>query len=477
MRNPGSLVFKIVYRRYTAFSIESIEQTFNGSADFGKKVTCTISRNGDLIHRTYLQVQIPDVSLPVSAAPSAGGVAGFRWLNWLGHILVKTVELEIGGQRIDKHYSTWLHIWNELTQTAGHAVGYATMVGNTPDLTAVAQVASTATSATVVKGKTLYIPLQFWFCNNPGLALPLIALQYHEVKINIEFAPASDCFWSGTKTTAGSWVTTTSMVVPALPYASLYVDYIYLDTEERRRFSQVSHEYLISQLQHTGPETANSANKKVQLNFNHPVKELVWAVQTDAAVNGLTCPFGKQWFNFTDAVYGDATAQAGDSWAFLLAGAAGGASGVRSSILMDSGANPVVNAKLQLNGHDRFSQREGSYFNLIQPYQHHTNIPSKGINVYSFALLPEEHQPSGTCNMSRIDNATLQLTLSAAAVLNNQNCTIYMFCVNYNVLRIMSGMGKASAHNSWLLSRLQSKLPRWINSVRDCVSRLQAWCI
>ena len=161
-------------------------------------------------------------------------------------------------------------------------------------------------------------------------------------------------------------------------------------------------------------------------------------------MNGLTCPFGKQWFNFTDAVYGDATAQAGDSWAFLLAGAAGGASGVRSSILMDVGENPVVTAKLQLNGHDRFSAREGSYFNLVQPYQHHTNIPAMGINVYSFALLPEEHQPSGTCNMSRIDNATLQLQLTTKSVAGS-GVTIYCFATNYNVLRVMSGMGGLSS--------------------------------
>jgi hypothetical protein len=321
------------------------------------------------------------------------------------------------------------------------------MVGNTPDLTAVTSTASGDASPQVVAGKTLYIPLQFWFCNNPGLALPLIALQYHEVKINLEFAPATDCYWAGYKATSSSAWTTQQSVVSgiSLPYASLYVDYVYLDTEERRRFAQVSHEYLISQLQYTGVESTNNTSYKVKLNFNHPSKELIWTVQPGFLVDGSGPALGKQWFNFTDAAYADAPAQDAGAWEYLLAGANGG-SLVRQSYLVDVGANPVSQAKLQLNGHDRFSARSGSYFNLVQPYQHHTNIPAKGINVYSFALLPEEHQPSGTCNFSRIDNATLQLTLTQASVNTSSgapggSANIYMFCVNYNVLRIMSGMG------------------------------------
>jgi hypothetical protein len=319
------------------------------------------------------------------------------------------------------------------------------MVGNTPDLTAVTSVASSAANDAVVSGKTLYIPLQFWFCNNPGLALPLIALQYHEVKINIEFAPISDCYWAGTQAApvggvAQDWITrSTAVQVPSLAYASLYVDYVYLDTEERRRFAQVSHEYLISQVQYTGPETATGINNKVKLNFNHPVKELVWAVQPSKSVSYTETFLGPQWYNFTDTPYEDPSGQSA-SWEYLLAGAAGGLSAIRKNILIEGGANPVKWGKLQLNGHDRFSGRDGSYFNLVQPYQHHTNVPAKGINVYSFALLPEEHQPSGTCNMSRIDNATLQLTLTNKT-LDGQSATIFVFGVNYNVLRIMSGMG------------------------------------
>jgi hypothetical protein len=430
--NPQITFFRIVYRRHTNFSLESIENTFSGAADFGKKVTSTISRNGDLVHKTYLQVTLPTVTVP--AAAITGESNGFRWLNWLGHILVKTVELEIGGQRVDKHYSAWLHIWNELTQTAGHAAGYANMVGNSADLTSVTEVLNGDASKTV-PSKTLYIPLQFWFCRNPGLALPLIALQYHEVKINVELAPLADCYWSGTKDAAGVWTTAMSTVVPgSLSSCSLWVDYCYLDTEERRRMAQVSHEYLIEQLQFTGDESTSSGNYKAKLNFNHPCKELVWVVQPNCHTEADAL-LGKQWFNFTDTLETSV-----DAVAFYKTVASGG-------LMPSVGANPVAKAKIQLNGHDRFAERDGDYFNLVQPYQHHTNVPSKGINVYSFALLPEEHQPSGSCNMSRIDNATLQLSLTPASVANNMSVRIKVFAVNYNVLRIMSGMGGLAYSN------------------------------
>jgi hypothetical protein len=421
--SPQITFFKVVYRRHTNFSMESIEQVFNGSADWGKKVTAQISRNGDLISKVYLQVKLPDVTVPAGTT--------FRWLNWLGHILVKKVEIEIGGQRVDVHYGDWLQIWNELTQTAGHQVGYAHMVGNVPTLTT--PVTGAANTGSVVPGQTLYIPLQFWFCRNAGLALPLIALQYHEVRFNVELAPVTDCYWSSDAVT-----------VPSLSSASLYVDYYYLDTDERRRFAQSSHEYLIEQLQFTGEETATGTNTRVKLNYNHPVKALFFVVQPTNFTTGTDSDAykGKQWFNYTDdfdSTFAQSPAAAGS----VPGVAAGGASRVNLSAVFKDGKNPVKTALLQLNGHDRFSAREGSYFNLVQPYQHFTNVPSKGINVYSFGLAPEEHQPSGTCNMSRIDNATLSLTLTP----NASNGKIRVYAVNYNVLRIMSGMGGLAYSN------------------------------
>ena len=519
--NPQITFFKVVYRRHTNFSMEAIEQTFNGQADFGRKVTCTISRNGDLIHRVYLQVVLPSVT-----CESSGGAVGtscsycFRWANYIGHVLIRSVEVEIGGQRIDKHYGDWLNIWNELTQEPGKQAGYDNMVGNT--------IALTGTGHNVVETTTLYIPLQFWFCRNPGLALPLIALQYHEVKINLEFRPKDETYVttsSVVECTAGS--NSCNVCIPSLEQATLFVDYIYLDTDERRRFAQVSHEYLIEQLQFTGDESVTSTNVKVKLNFNHPCKELIWVVQRDDVIAPRDYS-GKlmqtnQWNNYTDdfdidTAWGDGASVAANllytnvesGWSSMSfpsvytsdgimantnssfpltgnsttpivddlnypdgfgPGATGDIAPTNFGALTDTaqgsdhaglgplraGRNPVMRAKLQLNGHDRFQERLGSYFNLVQPYQHHTNVPATGINVYSFALRPEEHQPSGTCNMSRIDNATLQLQLTPKAVgmdlanpggpTNGRAGKLRVYATNYNVLRIMSGMGGLAYSN------------------------------
>jgi hypothetical protein len=211
--------------------------------------------------------------------------------------------------------------------------------------------------------------------------------------------------------------------------ASLYIDYIYLDTDERRKFAQVAHEYLIETLQFTGGESVTSSSNRIKLNFNHPCKELIWVVQRDSFVSCADAIInewkGQQPFNFSD--FWDRSVLESGYSVTRVEGMAG--------------KNPVVSALLQLNGHDRFSIREGRYFNEVQPYQHHTNVPAVGVNVYSFALQPEQHQPSGTCNFSRIDNAVLQLTISNNSVGTSVSSTVRVYATNYNVLRIMSGMG------------------------------------
>lgn len=378
--NPQITFFKAIYRRHTNFAIEAIEQTFNGTVDFGRKVTATISRNGDLIHKVYLQVDLPTLA-------SAGTVA---WTKHIGLVLINNVEVEIGGQKIDKHYGVFMHIWNELTLSEEQKANYYKMIGNTTDLT---------TASASVTGRTLYIPLQFWFCQNIGLALPLIALQFHEVKINLEFRPFSECYTVGS---AGA------VTVASLTNASLFVDYIYLDNDERKQFAQISHEYLIEQLQFPGNEGFASTLVRQKVNFNHPCKEFIVTPQLDSNVAANV----NRWTDFTDG-----------SVAY-------------------AGLQPLVDLKLQLNGHDRFSTRKAEYFNQVQPFQHHTRGPSVGIYVYSFALRPEEHQPSGTVNMSRIDNAVLQLTLASSAA-----CKVSTYARNYNVLRIMSGMGGLAYSN------------------------------
>ena len=539
--NPQITFWKVLYKRHTNFAMEAIEVTFNGQADFGRRVTAVISRNADLMYRTYIQVTLPQVSL-------SGAGDRFRWLNYVGHRLIKQVEIEIGGSRIDRQYGDWMQIWTQLTQPVGTQSSFDEMVGNSADLVLLKSSAGIALDATCAASeltnscmpragcpmKTLYIPLQFWYCRNPGLAIPLIALQYHEVRINVEFEQNYNCCYgdnaltfgasaarpgitsaSGAITSLGNGVTAISQL--QLVAASLYVDYVYLDTEERRRFAQQSHEYLIDQVQFTGDETVTASSNKIQMNFNHPVKELIWVVQRDSFVDCNSPPVpwiqeaaGQQPFNYSDDwstegivmnVLGNgvlATNGAGAVQFNTLTSGAGAATGsgiymptvgfglgassnpglstssgiytstgdfgdddrifegttnyLLAKVILASGVkcegkNPVEVAKIQLNGQDRFSEREGPYFDKVQPWQHHTRTPAVGINVYSFALKPEEHQPSGTCNFSRIDKATLNLTLSVNTVKNQNTAKVRIYAVNYNVLRVMSGMGGLAYSN------------------------------
>jgi len=357
--NPQITFFKVVYRRHTNFSMEAIEQTWNGSFSSGGRQTATISRNGDLVSRMYLEIDT-HATLHVDGSDDNHG-----------NSLIKTVEVEIGGQKIDKHYGHWMETWAELTEpneTGANAVTSATD-GTRFQRLALSGGANNGWAGGALK---LFVPLQFWFCRNAGLALPLIALQYHEVKIILEHATWDDTDGPSTPTSNKLWA-----------------DYIYLDTDERRRFAQVSHEYLIEQVQFQ-----SSTGSSMELNFNHPVKELIWT-GVPALVTGLATPV----------------------------------------------ATGVGNYQLKLNGHDRFAERDYRYFTRAQVWQHHTGyggvIVPDSIAVYSFALKPEEHQPSGTCNFSRIDNAQLK----------GDGTPLNIYAVNYNVLRIMSGMGGLAYSN------------------------------
>ena len=496
---PEITFWKVSYRRHTNFAMESIEQTFSGQADFGRRVTCTISRNGDLAYRTYLQVTLPEINKSMGTSENIHA----RWLDFVGEQLIAQVEVEIGGQRIDRQYGDWMHIWNQLTLSKEQQAGYYKMIGHTTQLTYLthpdyANVAGPCASTgapnqvcaprNALPETTLYVPLQFWFCRNPGLALPLIALQYHEVKINIDFRPIGECLFAVSALTGTGDLSVRAAYQQSLVAASLYVDYIFLDTDERRKMAQNPHEYLIEQVQFTGDESVGSSSNKIKLNFNHPCKELIWVVQPDANVdycNSLVAgetlfkTHGAQPFNYTDAIdslpntiaaYGGVgITTASDTDDYNLAGMTNtgadnaaaadnepsqGLSDAGSFVLAETaldmhcwGENPVVTAKLQLNGQDRFSEREGSYFDTVQPFQHHTRAPDAGINVYSFGLRPEEHQPSGSCNFSRIDNAVLQLVLSAGAVSGTATAKVRVYAVNYNVLRVMSGMAGIAYSN------------------------------
>lgn len=450
--NPQITFWKSVYRRCTNFAIESIEQIFSGEADFGKKVTATISRNGDLINQVFLEVELPALQTSYLEDPT-GGTGDYDSLvytNAIGHALILQVTVDIGGQTIDRQYGTWLDIWNELTITAEKQNGYNEMIGK--------QAADIGLKNTANLNRVYFIPLQFWFNCNPGLSLPLIALQYHEIKISIDFRPVLQCLVAlradGDRITSGTGgIPGNGFTLSAegrsnvhFVYAQLWVDYVFLDTEERRRFAQESHEYLIDQLQQTGIESlqlqTGNPTFQYRMNFNHPVKEVVWVFQR--SVNAPTNQGNvatNDWFNWS-------TADPGETEPAPYTG----------DIL-----NPRrQSANILLNGHERFSPRSALYFRLVQPYQFHTRTPAKHIYVYSFGLRPEDHQPSGTCNFSRIDNAQLSYRLSDNAQTppyhgttspygdvfsSTSTGTLTVFAKNYNVLRIMSGMGGLAYSN------------------------------
>ena len=387
--DPQITYFKVVYRRHTNFSMESIQQQFGQEASPGSKTSCIISRNGDLVGAMYLQFKL-----------AKGALSNRGFISY-----IKSVEVEIGGQKIDKHYGRWLDIWSDLTNDANKDDALTTMLGNTGG-TSTAPVSASASISTADPAYAL-VPLSFWFNKNVGLALPLIALQYHEVKFNFDFSTSTD--WNA---------------------VTLWVDYIFLDSEERKRFAQMSHEYLIDQVQFGGAEdfSANTAIGTIDrfpLHFNHPVKELIWVAENSSEIDGNASAFTVDGANSTNV----------------------------NDVPAGTRQIDVNLVKLQLNGHDRFYPRSSEYFRLQQPYQFHSTVPpSQDIYMYSFALRPEEHQPSGTCNFSRIDSCHLSLTRGGrmpSGSLSNRSFSdkLYIYAINYNVLRIASGMAGLAYSN------------------------------
>jgi len=656
--NPQITFFKVVYRRYTNFSIECIELPID-SVRPGGRYSVQVLRNGDLATKTYLHVSTTALTaatfgLQYDANPLNNAQVG--WVRRLGHAMVRSVEVQIGGSTIDKHWGFWLDIWYELTHTEEQHRGYSKMIGDVPEMTTLVGPSSANDSSTLIAPYHLFVPLQFWFNRNYGLALPLIALQYHEVRLYIDLEDLNKLLvWSGANPP-----NTSSSISNPYNNGALLVDYVYLDSEERRRFAQVGHEYLIEQLQYpadfalTGTMSGNTTRlpQRLTLNFNHPCKEIIWAHRVgafngsstsrflaysatddswdagllDAAENlvaGMFVPYagtfgspsgneypiqnnepqalnslsntdldpssypehltikphanlvagasanlvsghhgglkfyprhsssirtpdGKSGIDFLTVVLVNNTGVDLDldeevlggfdsrntltaNGSYALTNFLGGSSvtvtvsidadgsgwvtsvrnvsisnhsltlrdvsvpvnqgagssnptwvdtrantnsstGINSldysviqvnnyGVRLDGAGNMVHYGNLVLNGHDRFNQREGHYFNYVQPWQHHTHTPADGINVYSFGLHPEQHQPSGTCNFSRIDTSVLQYNIvdplrNSSYVSGNVpvldlvgNTKVYVLATNYNVLRIMSGMGGLAYSN------------------------------
>jgi Major capsid protein N-terminus/Large eukaryotic DNA virus major capsid protein len=404
--NPDITFFKKIYRRHTNFAMESVSQQFQSTASFGKQTTVTIARTGDLINRVWLEITLPALSTFIHMLGVNGATpTNLAYVNDIGHVLFNSVTLEIGGAKIDRHYGEFMDIWHNLTEPQEKLAGLNEMIGHYDDYD------NTDVTKSNALQKTYYIPLLFFFNRDTSNSLPLIALSYHEVKLNFDFRTWQECI----KSSGGALLSLLDINQnsPEFVNALIYVDYIYIDSDERRRFAATPHEYLIDTIQHTGDENilATQSQVKINLNYSNPVKELIWIwqAQQDYAISSNT-----------------------------------GNNIMKYSMPSSPTSDPFSSVQLYLNGHERFSPRSGAYFRLIQSYQHHTRTPSKPIYVYSFSLSPEESQPSGTANFSRFDTASLNFTMNPALAptvgSSGYNGRVKIYATSFNVLRILSGM-------------------------------------
>ena len=391
--NPQITFFKVVYRRHTNFSLESIQQFFRNenNLDFGKSTYSVLERKADLMSGAVLEITLPALD------PTQSGSTFVNWVNGIGNAIIKSVQVKIGGYTVDTQSGEWMDINSQYNVSQDKRGAYDEMLG---------YYVNAATDIISGEELTLHIPLNFWF-TNPGLALPIEALQYHDVEIYFNFANLADMIVSDVAITNPT--TTTGGAVKFLD-CKLYVDYIYLDTDEKRRIVQSSHEYLIEQVQTLNAEEirTNDTSRKIDLFLKHPVKSLYWVISND---------------HYTTT----------------------GSTGNNNQPLNYDADNAITNKdtfkvmRLLFNGSDRFTDRPAKYFRLTQPFQYFKCCPTKTVYSYTFALRPYDLQPSGSCNFSRIDNVKMNITFDAAT----QTATpskLKVYAVNYNVLRIMNGM-------------------------------------
>jgi hypothetical protein len=347
--NPEITYFKIIYKRHTNFASESILVPQNYNVQMGSTYTFDIPRQGDLLSSIFLHIQLDKPNIVQS---------------YLGYNLIDSIEFKISNQTIDKQYGEWMALWCDMTHTYDKGQMLDDMLSNSAN--------------------TLIVPLQFWFCRNPALTIPLIAIQYHPIQIIIKLRKSTEIIGN-----------------PEITDFKIYADYIFLDTDERRRYTQNAHEYLIEQVQRTESQVISSTASRsiIDFQFSHPVKELVWII-----------------YDVSGTIYNTTHCEQADK------------------------------VLIQMNSQDRLSERSGLYFTRQQRYQHHTGAGSFSsfpyIHIYSFAFRPEEHQPSGSCNFSRIDNATLGLTFdNSTKISGTEYRVVRIYAVNYNVLRILNGLG------------------------------------
>jgi len=494
-KDPQITFFKIVYRRHTNFSTEPIPRFFIHNPDFGKRTTCIISKNGDLVGGMTLVLTLPKIK-PFTTSLGEDTITKIAWVKRIGYAIIKSIEVEINGRTIDRHFGEWLYLWTEIFGPKDRSIDH--MIGDIPEVT------------DFTNGKdayTLFVPLKFWFCRSSGLALPLISLQYSDVKINLELNEQEECYIitpshyinceadlvnfapyeyieqtiSDTDVRIGMFThydivtkrlyylkispekisgiptsitkpslaekleiladpankvyqivgkTTNFIIMPginetskphlhsdirnlSIPECYLLVDYIYLDSDERLKFSQAKHDYIIEQLFQTPDIVLQGANRTTKMIVDQPCKLMVWVVQMDYIKNS------NDHFNYTDTYQRKNDAK-----------------GRKMNTL---GKSIVLEETILLNGQERVSMRSFDYFNYVQAHQYANFSPAIGINMYSYAFNPANILPSGSCNMSQIEKIDTTLKLSfSVSILNPAKFRGYS--LSHNVLRIANGL-------------------------------------
>jgi len=542
--NPQITFFKIVYRRHTNFSMETFEHNIREPL-FGKKSSVIIPRNGDLITRMHLRITLTKIDLNPGVQ--------FAWIRRLGHAIIRTIDIEIGGSIIDRHFGTWLDIWYELARRGDHERGYDKLIGDVPVLTEYND-----------KNKpeyVLFIPLQFWFNRHIGCALPMVAIQYHEVRIIVEFNGVENLIIVNDGVEFDDIAVLNEEEPPfTIKDANLLVDYIYLESKERRKFAVNGHEYLIELVQFDGENTITRPKERFRTEFNYPTKEIIWTMKngnytsskkfyfythlddweqflepltielfndiihyqresggiplppdnftdqialnanntnTQITANGkivfTVLPrlfFGSNnfiyvntnaliadGFNISDKIALHITVQlVGFEQFTLTIDSIDETLTVRClsipfdevtdtrytktrelvcvnqfnnyGVLIDGTENPIEYTQIHFNDYDRVKQREGFFYNYVQSYMHHSNSAPDGVNLYSFALFPEIHQPSGASNLSRIEEQCLIVWFKDSEVQEEEyevdlfdlESRFFIFAFSYNVMRVLSGL-------------------------------------
>jgi len=440
--NPSLSFFKKVFKTHTNFATESMRLNFNRTTmNIAENTTliCKIDRNADMLQNMYFAMTIP--SIPKR---NANGKEKFKFVQNLGEVIIDNYYITIGGNIVDKQYGEWLHIWNELSLSSDKRYGYSKLIGNIADIFAPDDHSTNGLQDGDIQvfERRIYVPLLFWFNKIPGLALPLISLQYHQIEVHIELRPLIDIFTLGSSRTITSAATTRKPTVSdCLRYFTVnsnaihidpYIEtnYIFLDTNERKYFAKNSQEYLIEQVNRISFNNLKN-NNLLTLDVHNPVKEFIWVIgRNDRSVEN-------RWFDFTD-------------WETVKIGITGLPNPKVGDVkkYTESSVNGEImkSARFLFNGLDRMEAKDNYYFNIIQPYQHHTHIPSTpGIYVYSFSLNPENYQPSGSCNMSKINKVQMYVDVNEPVPDTSGNIKyaydMTLYSINYNFLKITSGLG------------------------------------